>query len=306
MPSRPSWKQDAILLATVLIWGINIPILKGALAAMHPHVLNVFRFTVSTAVLGGLYVVRRRGSSEGFFAPLRLYGRQIALLGLLGYLFYQFCFIVGIDYTTAGNAALIMASAPLWTALIGHVLGYDVLGRSGWLGLAATLAGTALIVIAGAQDVSLGSDTFIGNAIMLLGAMLWGTYTALTKPVLRNVSPVGLSFLGLLFALPFLVGLAVPYAGSVDWSRVDLGVWAAILFSGGLSTGLAVALWNGAVRAVGPSYTAVFGNLVPLVALLGSVVLLGERITLAQVAGGALILGGLLLMRRHRRQVALR
>ena len=68
--------------------------------------------------------------------------------------------------------------------------------------------------------------------------------------------------------------------------------------SGGLSTGIAYLLWNLAVHHVGPSQTAIFSNLVPFVALLAAFVLLGDPITLLQLAGGVLIIGGLVLMRR--------
>ncbi|RMH55633.1 MAG: DMT family transporter [Bacteroidetes bacterium] len=292
-----SWRYDAVLLFVVAVWGLNFPILKGALAAMHPHVLNLFRFTVSGLVLGGLYVHRQHRAGQSVWAPLRTHARQIIVLGLVGYLFYQLCFIIGIDLTTAGNAALLMASSPLWTAALSHVFGLDVLRPAAWLGLLLSLAGTALVVVAGSQTLSFSNETFLGNLLMLLAAMLWGAYTAFNKPTLDTVSPIGLTFLGLLFAFPFLAALSIPYFDTVHWSEVDAGVWMAIVYSGGLSTGLAVALWNMGVKAVGPSNTAVYGNLVPLLALVSSAWLLHEPVTLAQVLGGTLIVSGLLLMR---------
>lgn len=292
-----SWKYDALLLFVVGIWGLNFPILKGALSAMHPHVLNLFRFTVSALVLGGLYVYRQRRAGESIWAPLRTHARQIVTLGLVGYLFYQFCFIVGIDHTTAGNAALLMASAPLWTAALGHLFRLDHLRPAAWLGLLLSLAGTGVVVVAGSQAITFSNDMFLGNMLMLLAAMLWGSYTAFNKRTLHAVSPIGLTFLGLLFAFPFLAGLSVPYFDDVAWDRVDTGIWLAILYSGGLSTGLAVAFWNVGVKAVGPSNTAVYGNLVPLLALVSSAWILGEAVSLAQILGGTLIVGGLLLMR---------
>jgi drug/metabolite transporter (DMT)-like permease len=111
---------------------------------------------------------------------------------------------------------------------------------------------------------------------------------------------VSISFLGLLFALPFLIALGIPELDTIVWKQVNYWVWIAILFSGGLSTGLAVAIWNAAIKAVGPSQTAVYGNLVPVIALISGYVLLGETITGVQITGGVLILGGLLLMRRSR------
>lgn len=296
----PSWVSDLSLLAVVLIWGANFPILKGALEAMHVHVLNVFRFVVSALVLGGMYAYSRRGESDSFFDPLRSHGRTIAGLGILGYVLYQVCFIVGVNNTTAGSAALIMASAPMWTAIISRVAGYEQLGRLSWIGLAVSLAGTVLVVAAGSDRVALGAGSLFGNALMLTGAVLWGTYTALNKSVVHEVEPVAVTFFGILVALPCLGAIGAPYASTVAWAEVDLWVWVAIVFSGGLSTGVAFVVWNTAVRNVGASNTAVYNNLVPLIAVFGGWLFLDETVNVAQLGGGALIIVGLVMVRRYR------
>lgn len=303
--TRPAWKDDAALLFVVLIWGVNFPVVKAALAVMHPHVVNVFRFVVSVGVLGAIYAYRRRSRSaeEPFFAPLRQYGLQIVGLGLLGHVAYQVCFIVGVNHTTAGNAALIMAASPLWTALVSRGFRYEALGRWAWVGLAVSLAGTALVVLAGAQTVGLQVGSLFGNLMMLGASFLWGAYTALNKPIVQRISPVAFAFMGILIALPVLTAIGSPYFGEVAWGEVHLWVWAALIFSGGFSTGIAYFIWSTAVKHVGASHTAVYGNLVPFVALLGGVLLLGETIAATQIIGGALIIGGLVVMRHARRSI---
>jgi drug/metabolite transporter (DMT)-like permease len=100
--------------------------------------------------------------------------------------------------------------------------------------------------------------------------------------------------------MPVLLAISGPYWSAVQWEQVDVWVWIAIVFSGGLSTGLAIAIWNTAVKNVGASNTAVYGNLVPFVALLGGMLFLGETVTGYQLVGGGLIIGGVVLVRRHR------
>ncbi len=298
--ARHDWRSEGALLFTILVWGLNFPVVKAVLEIMHPHVLNAFRFVVSAAVLGGAYVRHRRRRGLSLWQPLKEHPLQIGALGILGFVFYQFSFIVGLSYTTAGNAALIMASAPLWTAVVGRTFRTERLQGASWFALLIVLAGTFVVVMGGAEEVDLGSETFVGNLIMLLAAVFWGGYTAFSKPVLSYLSATGLTFLSLLFALPFLFGIAIPFYADTDWSQIRLIHWAAILFSGGLSTGLAITIWNNAVSMVGASNTAVYGNLVPLVALGFSYVILGESIYFAQIAGGALVIGGVLVMRRAR------
>lgn len=295
IPAR--WRSDAALLFAVLVWGVNMPILKAALAAMPIHVLNVVRFLISAGVMALLYGMRERRQGLRLGVFFRRYPRQIIALGLLGYVFYQYFFVSGVNLTTAGNAALIMAGAPLWTAIVGSAFGYERLSRRHWLALFVVLCGTLIIIFAGKHDFDFGSSTFKGNLMMLAASALWGSYTAFSRPVVARIPPIILAFLGILVALPVLALIAAPRYDEVVWAKVDLGVWLAILFSGGLSTGVTFVIWTTAVKNVGASQTAVFGNLVPFVALLSSAALLGERIFLAQLAGGAMIIGGLLLMR---------
>ena len=303
MPTSTSstYRNDLALLFVVLVWGVNFPVLKAALAVMHPHVINIFRFTVSAAVLGGIYAARADTWSTGFFAPLRTHLRQIVLLGLLGYVIYQVSFIVGVNHTTAGSAALIMAATPLWTAIISRIAGYERLGYLAWTGLGISLIGTALVVVAGTETEAL-SGSLGGNLLMLLASVLWGAYTAMNKTVVHDVSPTGATFFGIVVALPFLIGIGVPYLDTVAWPEVGLWVWGAIIFSGGLSTGLAFAIWNTAVKNVGASNTAVYNNLVPFIALIGGALFLGEPVAWIQLIGGALIIGGLFVMRRDRQR----
>lgn len=296
-------KSEFSLLFTVLIWGTNLPILKAALSAMPIHVLNVFRFSVSLMVIGAIFLLRNGFTGQSILKPFRSHGRQIVSLGLLGYFVYQFFFIVGINYTTAGNTALIMAGSPIWTAVISRFFRFEHLRRSAWIGLLIVLTGTFIVILFGRQEVSLSSDLLFGNIMVLAASMMWGAYTAFSRPVVQNLSPISVNFLGLLVALPFLIGLGLPFFDEVVWEKVDLWVWAAIIYSGGLSTGLTFVIWTTAVREVGPSHTAVYNNLVPLIALISSYLLLAESISLSQIFGGLLIIGGLLVIRKTRAQI---
>ena len=296
------WKYEGMLVGTVAVWGFNFPVIKAALAVMHPHVVNAFRFTVSICVLAAVYVVRERKMGRRIFEPYRKHAKQIVALGLFGFIVYQLCFIIGIDNTTAGNAALIMASSPMWTAVTGRLFRLERLTSGAWAGLTITLTGTVVIVLTGANEVTLGSSALFGNIVILGASICWGAYTALSKPVLRDVTPSGLAFLGLIPALPILYGISVPYFADVWWPSVSLWIWIAIVFSGALSTGVAIITWSMSVQHLGSSHTAAFGNMVPVVALVAGYYLLGEAITRGQVVGGAVVLIGLYVMRQARRR----
>ena len=294
-----SWKNDVALLGVVLIWGVNFPVIKVPLEVMPPFAANVFRFTASALFLGVFYAVRTDGP---LLRPMQTHGARIAALGLLGHVAYQVCFILGVDWTTAGSAALIMAASPLWTALTSQVRGYERLPAAAWGSLLVSLAGTALVIVAGAD---LSGGTLVGNLLMLAASMFWGVYTAFNTTVVNEVSPSGFAFLSILVALPMLFALGVPHFGAVEWNAVGAVEWSALIFSGVFSTGVAYLIWAAAVKNVGASSTAVYSNLVPFVALLGGALLLDEAVTLSQVLGGVLIISGLVGLRRSRRKEVL-
>ncbi len=301
LPRVKRFKLEAALVATVLVWGANFSIFKVALRHLHPHAANALRFVVALVVLGAAYFVWRRGSLSALRALFRRFGWKLFGMSLLGYGLYQFFFVVGLYNTSAGSAALIMASAPLWTALTGVLLRVERLTGAAWAGLLLSLAG-ALIVILGSTHVAVRVDTLEGNLFMLSAAVAWALYTTLSKPMLQHVEPTTLVFVEMAMAYPLLLALGLPYLFSTDWAAVTWMDAGALVFSGALSVGLTIIVWNSAVKAVGPSSTAAFNNLVPFVAVVFGLVVLGEPITRWQLAGGVLLISGLVWMRRARRR----
>lgn len=303
MPAKQSIlsKDDLLVLLVVLIWGINFPILKQALSAMHPFVLNVFRFIFSGIALAIMMAIRNKSIKIFSWHDIKPIAWTLFSVGMLGYFFYQVAFIMGIERTTSGNAALLMSSTPIWTAILGMILGFEKLGKWAWIGLSISLAGTFLIVLFGNAEIDFLGPFFLGNVIILMAAMMWGAYTSISRPITKKIEPLLLILAGLICAFPLNLLVAVPYFEQIDWSLVTFSVWAAIIYSGGLSTGIAVAIWVIVVQRVGATHTAVFGNLVPLVALIGGYLLLNETVSLPQIIGGSLIICGLVIMRKDRR-----
>ncbi|MEM7787871.1 MAG: DMT family transporter [Bacteroidota bacterium] len=295
--SRSPFASEIGLLAVVLIWGVNFAVIKVPLEVAEPFVVNLLRFVVSLAVLGALHVRQSQHRGTSPLATFEIGRWRVVGIGLLGIAVYQVGFILGVDRVTAGMGALLIASSPMWTVLTGHLMGIDRLRPLGWAGILLGLLGVALVTL-GRPEAELGGDAS-GIGLMLLAALAWGLYTTLTRPLLdRGASPVGLTFWGIVISFPVLVALALPHLAATDWDRLGAWEWASIVFSGGLSTGIAYGIWNAAVKAVGPSKTAAFSNLVPVVGLGAGALLLSEPIRALQVVGGLLIVAGVVVTRR--------
>lgn len=269
-------------------------------------VFNALRFTVSVLVMGavfGVEVAKRTDVPAAKWTFWSSFGLKIALLGFLGHVIYQILFVVGVDNTSAGNASLLISSAPIWVAVVAHLTGIErVIGRA-WMGLLLAFVGAATIIIF-TSGVDLGGTSLYGNLVCLAGAVTWGAYTAFNKPLMETLSPTALAFWTSIIGLPFLWLFSIPYWGDVSVSVFSWGVWGAILFSGGLSSGLAYVFWNIGIQGVGAAQTAIYANFVPVVALISGVFMLGESVIWQQLVGGALILGGIYVMRTARKAEA--
>lgn len=298
-PSARTGLAEIGLLFVVAVWGFNFAIIKVPLEVIPPFAVNLLRFTVSLAVLTLIHLVQARLRNRSPWLEVKTFPVAVAVLGILAHVVYQTGFILGVDRVTAGGAALLIATSPIWTAVVGHLRGIDQMSTGGWVGLVMSLAGAALVVIGQAGSKIDGDG--IGALLLIAAASAWGLTTVYSRPLLdRGASPLGLTVASLWVAYPLLALMGLSPLDETDWSQVGASEWLALLYSGGLSTGIAYWIWNVAVQRVGPSRTASFSNLVPFVGVAAGALLLRESIGPLKLAGGALIILGLVVMRRWR------
>lgn len=281
-----------------VIWGINFPLIKAALEIVPPLAFNALRFPLAALAL--FVLMRRRGTRT------RIERRHLAAivgLGVLGHVVYQFLFIVGVARTSAGNASLVLATSPAWTVLLSVVTGQERPPSRVWTGVAATIAGMALVVVGG-RGLSLGTDTLTGDLIMMLSAVAWAAYTVGSRPLVRRYGAMPVTAWTLWIGTVGVVGLGAPSLAGQDLATYSTGLWFTVIYAGVLSISVAYALWNRGVQRLGNSRTAVYSNLVPVVALAAAWVGLGERPGALQIVGAAVILWGLRLTRAPRRAPA--
>lgn len=158
-------------------------------------------------------------------------------------------------------------------------------------------------VEAGASSAA-ADRRFMGNLIALAAALMWSGGTICSRPMLQSISPVQLSAFSATTGLPF--HLAVAWS-ALPGSLVLLGeipMDLCLLYSGVLSTGLALPMWSYGVKYAGAAHATMFQNLSPIVAIVAAWLMLGEPLSVAQVIGGLLILGGLVVMRSAKKQGA--
>ncbi|HSG46235.1 MAG TPA: DMT family transporter, partial [Longimicrobiales bacterium] len=295
-PATPAseWATELGLGVLAVIWGVNFPLIKVALEDFPPLAFNALRFPLAAAVL--LLLMKATG---GVRWPEPRDRMKVIGLGILGNVVYQLLFIVGLSRTGAGNASLLLATTPAWTALLSTAVGHERLAGRVWLGIAGAVAGMVLVV-AGGQGFHFGGGTLMGDVLMIVASMTWALYTVGGRPLIQRYGAMAVTGWTLWAGMPALVLLGVPALVRTDFSQVSAGSWGALVYAGVLAISVAYALWNRGVRRLGNARTAIYSNTVPVVALAAAWIGLGEVPTPLQLAGAAVILGGLTLARTGR------
>lgn len=291
---------DFNLFSVAILWGINAPVMKYGITQVDPFVFNAIRLTVSAAALWlCLLFENRRNRNKPSTEKHRHLVWWLVGFALLSGAVYQITFLTGIFRTTAGNTALIMSSCPMWTAGLAVMTTKERLSGIAWLGLILTLVGT-MLVIAQKGEFSTSGANLAGNLIVLAAALAWSLASVVSKPLLAHISAIRLAFFSIVITLPIHWFLAIPNLQQHFVSVFETWTIASILFSGVFSTGVAYAMWNYGVQKVGAPHAAIYQNVIPLVAVVGAWWMINEVPMLLQIWGGALIIAGLVVMRRSR------
>lgn len=283
------------LLAIVALWGSFPATTKLALADFPPFFLAAVRCTVAAVFLLVLLARSPSDTIRGLGPDAITTFLILGTAGIWGSM--QFTYLA-IYYTTAGNAVILQAATPITIALIARLYLGERLRRAQWLGVAASALGVLLVITRGQLGGLQTADLHAGDFITLASLCSWAVYTVYGKRVLASYSPLlattAAYCLGTLLILPTAVLTAslfpTPRLGS-------LTAWAVVFFQGLLGA-VAHIWWYEAVRVVGPSQAAIFTNLQPIVGIVLAPLLLGERITIWQVAGTFLVLAGVALTTR--------
>ncbi|MGH7605209.1 MAG: DMT family transporter [Gemmatimonadaceae bacterium] len=281
---------DVLLFLMAVIWGVNFVVVKYATEVFSPVAFTGLRVgTVAIFLLAVALTTRRRSLARRDVIGL-------LLMGVLGNGIYQLFFVNGVARTRAGNAALIVAAAPAFIALVARMRGMERLKAISLVGIALSVFGVALVII-GSANSSAGETTLLGSVLVFLAVICWTFYTIGLQPYTERIDVIQLSAATMVGgAIPLIIA-STPALIATNWSAIGVGGWLALLYSSVISMGVAYFFWYRGLRVLGPTRTAVYSNLQPLVALLVAWAFLSETPTIFQGVGAATIVAGVFLTR---------
>lgn len=284
-----------LLVGIIIVWGINFPIMKFAFLKISPMAFNVLRFSFSSFALLLILLIR-----EGWQKISKKDWILLSAQGFFHTFFYQIFFINGLFKTSSGIASILTSTSPLWTAFLARVFKIEKLNK--WIisGIFITFLGVILIVSGNKNGLNYGEE-FIGELFLLISAVSWASGTIVSKKLLEKYSPLRITTLSMVIGSFGLIIAGCSNIIKQDWILIDLITWSAIAFSAIFSILLGYLIWALAIKEIGATKTAAFGNLTPVIAFIAAYLINKETVAYQQILGSIIIMIGIALCDFYRK-----
>lgn len=269
---------------------------KVVVREVSPVTLVWLRFGIGVIILGSVAAFRRQlarpsAGELGYFA----------LLGFLGITFHQWLQSTGLLTAQATTTAWIVATIPVFMALLGWLFLKE---RLGWRQVAGiTLAGLGVLLVVSQGDLgalSTGRFGTPGDVLILISAPNWAVFSVLSKSGLQRHPATRMMFYVMSAGWLFTSILLVSGPGLAEIPQLSRDGWLGVAFLGVFCSGLAYIFWYDALQAIPASQLGVFLYLEPLVAMIVAAVVLAEPLLWASILGGGIILLGVWMVQNSK------
>jgi drug/metabolite transporter (DMT)-like permease len=269
------------LLTLGAIWGASYMFIEFGLRDLSPGMVAFLRVALAAAVLLPI------AASQGALRGVRPYAGWLALVGLIQVAGPFVLIAAGQEEITSSLAGILVASAPLFTAVL--AIWVDQEERSQGLRLVGILVGFGGVALLLGVDLGGSGAELVGGLLVVLASLGYAIGGFLVKHRLAGVKPVGMSALVLAASTLALAPVAVATAPS---EMPGVGPLAAVAALGVLGTGVAFVIFYWLISTVGPARAFIVTYIAPASAVVYGATLLSESITIATICGLALILAG--------------
>jgi len=298
----PSRAAIAISISLLMaIWAINFLVVKVGLRHLPALTFASFRIVAAGFFMLAIAPLCRRlpmFSSENRESRPSTYSLNdywiFAYLGLFGVSINQFCFTIGLRYTSVTHSSIIVGMAPIYTLTLAVLLRLERLTWRKAVGMAIAFTGVA--ILASSTGMSQHSPTLLGDAVTMCGSLGFSMYVVLGKRVAAKYDPLTMTTWNFIFGALIVLPIALQQAVSIHflqtWRFIPWQAWACLAFTGLFSSVLAYLFYFWLLRYLEASQLASFSYLLPVSASALSILFLGERGSYLELLGGALALAG--------------
>ena len=279
---------------SVVAWGASFIATKIALRDIQPITVIWTRFAIGVIILGIVVLIRKQ-----FKLPQSAEIPYFGVLGFLGIAFHQWLQSTGLMTSKASTTAWIVATTPLFIAMLSWVFLKEKLKWASVIGIGMATIGVMLVISEGEiSSLSIGKFGNQGDILIFISAINWAVFSVISRRGLKNHSASLMMFYVMsagwfIISIPFFIG-----PGVNDLQALSLQSLLGVLFLGIFCSGIAYVFWYDALKSIPASQVGVFLYLEPFIAVIVAAFLLRESIILASLIGGILILIGVWMVNR--------
>jgi drug/metabolite transporter (DMT)-like permease len=280
----------ACALASAL-WGCGFFLGKIVLAEMNVGAMVFYRFAFACLVMLPVLVTHKPALNRREWSYLLI----ASFLGIPVQFLLQF---YGLSLTTVSHAALMVGTMPVILAVGAAVIAHERMDRIGWVSLAASTAGAALIALGGHAGGT-GHATLRGDLLVVLSLLIALGWILLNKQLMQRHSAFVVTAYGLFAGTLMLLVIVPALWGLPPLHHISPKAWAASAAAGVLCTATTTLLWNWGLNRVPASQAGILLNMEPLMGSLLGIFVLGEVLGKSAWLGAALILAAALTLTLH-------
>jgi drug/metabolite transporter (DMT)-like permease len=272
----------------VVVWGSASSVTKYSVETIPAYCFAFLRNLVASVCLLPFFLYQRKKNPGLPLPPFK----KMIWMGLTGITFFYLFFNVALYFTTAALGALIQGFIPVAIILLAIIFLKERIKNWQIVGIIVSVAGVVMLGFTGI--VPGARDALLGNTLMICAVLCWGIYTILAKSMQQYdsiyLATIG-TWIGTVGLLPAMIiegwGHALPV--------ITFTGWMSIIYLGLVSSAICYILYNKVVRVLPAVQVGNFMNLDPVVGAVIAVAVLHDKVTIVQIIGGVLVLGGVVL-----------
>ncbi len=280
-----------ILFLVVLSWGFNNIAMKIGFRYLSAPQFSGMRVLVGLPFM--LYFA--------FWMPGRIrFTKQdflgIVTIGSLGLGLFLTLFPIGIDETSSSLGGILMATMPIHVVILSLVFRFE---RPEWksiVGVLLTIVGLILITIASHQPDTATQNTLKGILFIIIAELGYAINTTFLRPYMKRYNPLQVTGLAMASAVVVFMLVFFSEMKVLSFSKINAISWICIIYSGLIAFLLGNVLWNFAIKGIGSTKVAVYGNLPPVMVIILSAIIFHDVLNFTQMVGALIILSGVVLV----------
>lgn len=250
------------------------------------NLVTILSFRFSLAAVFFILVLYRRGVSLRLNKKMTL---SLLAMGGLGYGSTSAFFAGSLHYLPASLSAMLLYTFPAIVSLLSFLTGEERFTRVKGAALAVCLVGLILTL-----GVSFANISLLGILLGLAAAVTYSVYIVIGNRLLKNTDT--LLATGYICSAAAIVYTATGLATASLQFSLPYSAWASIVAIAVFPTIVGILFFFAGLKKIGPTSASIISTLEPAITVLLSILLLGEHITLLQLAGGILVLCGVILL----------